>query len=370
MKYLEMGTGSSQFVKEIVEYVLDDSKNQIYVTYNRRASDLFVEFYDKKGVNLIDTHERGSLLSKIPKLGVLANLYREVKRTAADQRFDVIHVHSMNNYIYTYFAINILGKYADKIICTYYGSDIFTKSEKELKRFSKLIEKIDVITMASDNMIKRFEEAYDSKYTQKIKKVAFGLSGFSNIDRTDDKYKELENKFVVAIGHNNCVEQQHLEVLSQIEELKPEIQKNITIVLQLTYGNGSEEYINEIREKINNLKSEVVCFTEYMNGYEIAKLINSVDVYVNSQKTDALSGAMLEYLYGKTTVLNPVWIDYSDLDTLGINYLKYDNFNQVPNLIEAIYNDEIIIDTSLNHDIIKENYHWENQREKWKEILK
>ena len=40
----------------------------------------------------------------------------------------------------------------------------------------KFFSKIDVFSMATDNLIDRFKEIYGDKYNNKIRKVPFGLS--------------------------------------------------------------------------------------------------------------------------------------------------------------------------------------------------
>ena len=96
-------------------------------------------------------------------------------------------------------------------------------------------------------------------------------------------------------------------------KLPKDVLDKLTIVLQMTYGNGSREYVKEVKAKAQKLGCDLLIFEDYMDEKEIAVLVKATDYYINSQKSDAMSGAMLEYLYADTIVLNPSWLDYDEL---------------------------------------------------------
>lgn len=374
MKILAIGTGYSQFVKEPIEYTLLDGDNEIYVTYNEDESSNFRDFYKENGIKLLNLHDKKKILSRIPKLGTVYNLYVAVKAISKAKPFDVIHIHSMNSYVYTYFIIYGIRKYSKRIICTIYGSDILLKTDRELMKFKKIFDKIDSISMASNSLIDKFRGAYGSKYDDKICKLPFGLSNLNYIDESTqrDVRKNIlhnQDRTVISIGHNNCIEQQHLKAIEAVGLLPEDVREKIVIILQLTYGNGDKDYIAEVKSSANKLGCEIIVLEDYMNGAEIADMVNAVDIYINSQKSDALSGAMIEYLYANTIVLNPKWLDYNELKEKGCEFIQYGAFEEIPEIIASIIEGKKKINFNKNQSIIAELFHWKKQKDKWRRFI-
>lgn len=75
---------------------------------------------------------------------------------------------------------------------------------------------------------------------------------------------------------------------------------------------------------------------DYMSDEEIACLRLSADVFVHAQVSDALCTTIQEYLYTGAIVLNPDWIQYSDLRENRIAYIEYVCFDQIPDVVGTI----------------------------------
>ena len=245
----------------------------------------------------------------------------------------------------------------------------------QLKKMEKFFSKIDVFSMATDNLIDRFKEIYGDKYNNKIRKVPFGLSNLyflDNLDKNKD-YKRIfginKNRIVISIGHNTCVEQQHISVLKEIASLSAEMKNKIAIILQLTYGNGTENYIKNVEEEANKIGCPIVVLRKYMSGDEIASMVSATDIYINSQQSDAISGAMLEYLYGGAAVINPKWIDYTELKKAGCDFIQYDSFDDIPIIIEQIIAGQISCDFQENYLAVKKISHWDVNKNKWRALF-
>lgn len=371
MRVLVIGTGFSQFVKEPIERVLLNNDNDVFVTYNLEQSDIFLDFYKQNNINILDLHDRGSFLGRIPKIGVLYNLMNKTRRICRFKKLDLIHIHSINSYILTYFIVIFMKRYSERIVCTVYGSDIFMKTDIDLKKWKKIFDRIDAISIATNNIKDKFKRVFGNEYDSKLYKVPFGLTNLIAIDNLDENvsYKERlginKDKILISIGHNKCVEQQHLNVLESISKLSQNVLDKIAIVLQLTYGNGSKEYVNKVKESANQIGCDVLFLDKYMNGNEIAVLTKATDYYINSQKSDAMSGAMLEYLYAETVVFNPQWIEYGELKEQGCEYVTYASFGELIEIIQDLISERKTIDVSKNKDIVRNFSHWDINTKKW-----
>ena len=362
-------------MKEPIEKSLLSNNNEIFVTYNLDQSETFLEFYRNNDIKILDLHNKNTLVGKIPKLGVLYNFNRQVKSICQKEKLDLIHIHSVNSYILTSFIVNFLNRYTRRIVCTIYGSDILLKSSYKLKKWQKIFNKIDAISMATNNLIKKFKGVYGTKYDEKIFKLPFGLTNLEAIDAINDQSncKRIlgvnSEKVMISIGHNKCVEQQHLEVMDAFLKLPKDVLDKLTIVLQMTYGNGSREYVKEVKAKAQKLGCDLLIFEDYMDEKEIAVLVKATDYYINSQKSDAMSGAMLEYLYADTIVLNPSWLDYDELKENGCSFISYQSFEEMKDIVKELVEGKISLDISHNYSIIKNMAHWEVNSQKWKKFL-
>ena len=56
--------------------------------------------------------------------------------------------------------------------------------------------------------------------------------------------------------------------------------------------------------------------------------------FIHAQISDALAGSIKEYLYAGAVLINPEWIDYSECKEIGIGYLEYKAWEEIPNLLE------------------------------------
>ena len=98
-------------------------------------------------------------------------------------------------------------------------------------------------------------------------------------------------------------------------------------------------------------------------------MVSATDIYINSQQSDAISGAMLEYLYGGAAVINPKWIDYTELKKAGCDFIQYDSFDDIPIIIEQIIAGQISCDFQENYLAVKKISHWDVNKNKWRALF-
>lgn len=157
--------------------------------------------------------------------------------------FDIIHVHLVNMAALR-LAISLKNK-ATRLIISYWGSDLFRKTDKLLKKQTKYLDKADVITLSTKEMVLKFKSVFGDYFDKKIRSVLFGVSGFEHICKVKKEYNVAEcknmmgmdkNSIAVAVGYNRSPFQQHDKVLERIANLPNEIQEQIQIILQMGYG--------------------------------------------------------------------------------------------------------------------------------------
>lgn len=335
-KVLILGNPDDVILSRYVDAIQQVDEFQITVmTLKHEFS--YKKYYEELGVKLIKT---------IPSLGRIANipLISNIFRRAYYhlylfpfliwKRFDYIHVHTMAEFS-LFLARNILG--SSKLICTYWGSDLH---RYPLRSNNALwcLDHAKHIVLPTIDMKTLFMELFDEKYHSKLTIVKFGVNGFQYIDQIKSNFtiKECKRKLgispeliTVAIGYNAYKEQQHMAVLQSIAGLSQEYRSRIAIVLQMTYGDKSGEYILSIRKELERLGCRYVILEEYLDNLDVACLRYATDIFIHAQISDALCATIQEYLYAGTTVLNPKWIRYTDLKQNDIIYHEYSDFSDL-----------------------------------------
>lgn len=375
MRILILGNASSMWVKEYVEYVLLpilNKNDELYLITDTDNS--YNQFYQEHNIILIFKDKR-SLFSGIHRLNTIYNLLSCISKNVGKDKFDIIHIHYLPVNYMNYFYSYIIRKYGRKVISSYWGSDLLQGNHKSRHMQEMCLRKSEYITVASKGMEDEFNYLFKDKYSNRIKKIPFGISVLSYIDEIKGRYskKELKknlginpDKTLVAIGYNARESQQHDKVIKSLSNLNKNIKDKIEIILQFGTGNSSEEYRNKVEDLLNKSGIQYKYTEGFLNKIQTAELRSAVDVFIHAQKTDALSASVQEYLYAGAIVLNPQWINYEELKDNGVKYIEYCQFDEIASIMKNVLKNKL--DYSLNKECIAKRASWKYQAEKWLDI--
>lgn len=332
MKILLIGNADSVFVKAAIEHTLPNGNNTVSILSPNNLQ--YREFYQQNNIHVYKELKRG----KIPVLRWIIPCIKEVEMLRKEQ-FDVIQIHFVT--VQSLFRNYLLKRGSMKTIASFWGSDIFRISPMCGQINKLLLRKVDAITLLTPKMKQKFWDFCGHKYDSRLYDVKFGISEFENISMVkkydSKKIKKAMNlpldKAIFSIGYNGIREQQHLEVLEQIEKLPDSIQEKMHIILRLTYGKAPEGYLEKIHEVLKKLKCSSCCYTEFMTEEQIAMLEASTDVFIHAQTTDAFSATIQEHIFAGALLINPTWIDYQEMKDADIFYLEYSKFEQLTQII-------------------------------------
>lgn len=368
MKLLIIGNADSIWIKNYIEHVLLGQGYNIYVTLRRKSS--FLEFYNLNKVNVIGMKRIIPLINRIPYAQAAINfiyiylrLYRE--------RFNVIHIHYMG--LDNIALFKLLKRNAEISVGSFHGSDLYRASERCHRKTEKSFNYLDYITLSTKRMHKKFFQVYTNNYDSKIRKTLFGISGFNDISlltetvtKTDCKklFNINDSKTVISIGYNATRAQQHEKVLKSLISVSKEIWKDVCFVLPMTYGNEDNDYIKSIRALLDKLGCEYQLITNFLSDIDIAKLRIATDIFIHAQTTDAFAASVQEYLYSGAIVINPKWILYEELCDLGIEYIEYSEFDELPGIIEQLLDSELKICES-NREKLESLTSWASVKDNW-----
>ncbi|WP_290772816.1 glycosyltransferase [Anaerofustis sp.] len=377
MKILLIGNADSFWIKEYIEYILLKESNDIFVVSKSVTNKDFKKFYDENNINILNTDKGTFLFDFIPRLRTLINMKKKVKKEYKKGKFDVVHIHSVPSNFMITFLNNHIVKYAEKVICTYWGSDLLSKDKGQLRNAIPCLNKAKYISYSSDGMDKYFHDVFGDTYNNKIVRAKFGISIYDVInqvkkDKSKEECKEFfginKNKTSVAIGYNGNIRQHHLDVLKEIGKLEDSVLSKINIVIQLSYGLTSNEYKSEILDSLSKMNVEYTIIEDFLNKEHAAMLRLATDVFIHAQDSDAFSASIQECVYSGSILLNPSWIIYKEFDDLGIDYIIYNSFSEINRYLRKVINKEVLFDNTKKSNLLYNKYSWHAVKNDWEKL--
>ena len=370
-KILILGDWESIWLKKYVENVLNEDQRKIVIINDKYS----ISAFDVKSEIVCLPSKKSTLLSN-PRLRFLVYLLETRRAVKKYGRFDFVHVHYVNRG--KLLALRYLKKYSPKIISTFWGSDLLRKDNKELLTYEKYIEMSDNVTLASKELLKKFESVYGQKYAKKVLPIRFGISALSKVnyglinrDKCREEWEIPNDKKIISIGYNGSEGQNHIPVINAIKRLPADIRKKIFLIFPLTYG-LKPEYLLELEQSLKDIECGYKIFTEFMDDTETMKLRTVTDLFIHAQRTDALSASVQEYLFAKKLLLNPSWIEYQEFKKMGIYYWEYHEFDELPKLLKKYVAFGLQEDQKMrlkgNQELIAAYSSWESSSEEWKKL--
>lgn len=288
--------------------------------------------------------------------------------------YDLIDFHAYTT------AYNPLMKFCVKnhipFDITNWGSDVMRASQKSLELQRYGYEHCRCINSAESLHIERHHQFMDD-FHSKERVIYFGNSDFEDIDKLEEKTVQNikvrlcgqnANKMIIVCGYNGSSHQNHIEMIESINVLSKQKKDNIHIVLPMTYG-STADYLNEIQSKLNQSGLSYTILNTYLSTEDNAALRRFADIVVNIQDTDALAGSLMDHLYCGNVCIFGEWLNYIPYDRNHVFYLKTSRQALSEKIDYAIEHYWELKEMCVNnHDILKENFSWDNIIDKWTEV--
>ena len=311
-------------------------------------------------------------LSKALK-GMLYSFYKLQSKVRGD--YDFVHVH----YLY-YEVLRNAWRYktsTNKIIASWWGSDLFRKDDVELEKCWKYIKNFDLVTTDSIDLEKGYFERIvrNREHSSTYKRLYLGSEVADSIDLQRNNVERIiqekiigDDKVIIAIGYNAHKAQQHLQVIEALGKLDVEKKNRIIILLQMTYAVVDEAYPDLVAKRAEELGFSVIRFDKFLSNEEVANIRICTDIFINAQTTDAFCSTIKEYMYARTYLVNAKWLEYEELKEWGLKTRVFESFAEIPGIVEDVLcsNDEYLLDT--NQRIIGEKFCWDGCAEKWNKV--
>ncbi|MDL5376355.1 hypothetical protein ACNOIU_03010 [Exiguobacterium mexicanum] len=320
MKVLLFGWGDNVYVKRHIENVNLKKKVETLLYTLKVGNEDFISFYNQNNIKLINSNLGTDFIYRIPKIRGKVSVFRDMKVLRANGPYDVLHVHFVGQSECE--KIELLEGNYEKLILSFWGSDLLRAEKKSLEKLENVIKKANIITLGSKDMVKKFQEKFGNTYNSKIKLVYFPTTVYTKIDEiissenvyiSRGKFSLPNDKYIVVCGYNGSETQNHIEILQNLKNLSPVIKNKLFLVFPMTYG-ASKKYLDEVKSFIKTIDIEYSILTNYLNEESIARLWRCTDIFVHVQPTDGFSSSMRENLYAGTVVINGAWLKYNELE--------------------------------------------------------
>lgn len=239
----------------------------------------------------------------------------------------------------------------------FWGSDFFYWKNRNnfLLRFA--LRHAKQVTFANTTMLKDAKKTFGSGINYNL--LRFGLEAIDLID--NHKNNEKHNEIRVIVGTNSQPGQQHLKIIDALEKITAADQDNILFIFPLNYGDTSNKEL--IKKRLLGTKIKYQIIENFLSGKDLAKFRINTNILIQTQKTDAMSGAMLESLYAGAKVITGSWLPYDDLRNRGIDWIEVDDISEIT--LQLPYLIRKSIDTKKNKIIISSMTRWSDLTPDW-----
>lgn len=275
-----------------------------------------------------------SQVLRIPRLrGLLLWLFRNAWIALLAKDFDLIDIHAFSS-SYGH-LMEKLEEQGNKLMVTYWGSDLFRASNDELEKHKALFKRVEVIRTTSPAAC---DKVCGWGLPLDIAMCRFGVGNLlmlqqlrerSNQDlRSDLEFlpiQSMEDKLTVIVGNNGNTAQQHLKIFSELKTLDRELFDKLFFILPVSYG-LSLDYRKDLVEAIKAITSDYLLIDNFLEREKLNALICQSDIYITAQKSDAFSAYVQEHLAAGTIVLSGEWLPYFILRDKDI-YIEDFNFS-------------------------------------------
>lgn len=209
---------------------------------------------------------------------------------------------------------------------TIWGSDFYKSTPKDLAHKEFYYKNSDIIQVETPSVKDDVVRVYPC-LAEKIIPCNYGIDLFDIIDNIRNQEDNFvlpltQDRLVVTCGYNGSPAQQHLKMIELISELPDSIKNRLFLFMPMTYGIPSEDYLNDVKVKLDLSSVPYHIFTKRLSDIDLAKLRLQTDIVINIQVSDSFSSSLAEHLYAGNVLVAGDWLPYSFLEKKSILFYR------------------------------------------------
>jgi len=296
-----------------------------------------------RGIGYLEDSNFGRLFGFLKRLRLLfvIKLCRAFLLTLRVRNFNTLNFYYLNREAEILVHLNR----RKNIIITTYGTDYLVYNPAIVSIKHMVNRWVVSTTTGKETLIKLYGICDDI-----ISVIPFGIDSIKG-----SRKSWWVGEQVICIGNNGSSRQNHVQILEWFRSFKEFFPKNTRIVLPMTYG-LSKDYYDECKRLLEKLSISYNILTEYLSDDEMSAFHDSVDIYINNQPTDVLSGFMLSQLNRGSVVIVNSDLRYPELTDWGIHITYYGQCNELQKALQDFC--FLRAKSSVNIDKLSDKFGW------------
>lgn len=285
------------------------------------------------------------------KFKVLDIIQRSLLSVGATVKFakksDVVQFHAITPFVLPLAVLVRLFSRA-RISSFIYGSDFLRANKIDSWCINKVFSLSASVVCDSSTVL----EELKARYPQHASIMCCCYLGSPIIDNLLKQNGEIavrhiesNGKKVIMCGYNGTKEQQHIKIINSLAN----VAHNYYWVFPMTYSNENKAYIETVRNLANEKKLDYIILDSFLSEEEWASYIQSTDIFIHMQVSDAFSSSISEHLLLGHILINGDWLPYKDLDENGVFYIS-SNFEELEKKLTDALNNYNTIEERLKEN--------------------
>ena len=341
-------------------HVLDTNPLKIPPQLNREGIFTKLYSYEAPYPNLA-----GKLLRRWKRY----RLQRNLKNT----RFDRYIAFGM--WVPVCYWLDTITRPEDKLIGMLLGSDFFKREQRpDKERFNKMLRRVNSLATSNPAIIARLEA--EQHEPARLHQLQLGLAPMEALSQWQQRpaaeaKKQLgidPSTLVICCGYNASPNQQHQALIQALQTAKMLPPEHLLLV-PLSYG-GTTAYKKAVTDALlaSGLRYRII--EEYLSPEAMARVWKSVDVFIQLQQSDCLSGSMMENLYCGNIVITGSWLPYQVLKDRGTRFFEVDKIADLGAKLDELLPQRETLKHELNANADKfEDSFWKKNIQAWVELI-
>lgn len=287
-------------------------------------------------------------------------------------RYDIVNIHFPIPVLHR--IMPWLKRASTNVVVTPWGSDVLRlEDEDAIKKMQKIYSFATFVTCNPRSQLGA-TVVEKLKYDQnRIFPLQWGLEYVDFIEEerpniTEEEAKArfgLTNRYVISCGYSTAPSHRHEAIIDAVQSIIEYLPKNLTLLFPFTYGWGTKQYIQLIKDKCYAYGIDAVYIEDFLDYRDLHALRMATDIFIHVQTTDAGASCVMQYILCKKKIVHGSWMRYVDLEEFKpLFYFPVDDLNKLGAVIlEAYYSDSLVFPEGLIDTIMKKG--WKREIKKW-----
>lgn len=292
------------------------------------------------------------------------------------KKYDVVNIHFARPSLLK--AMPWIRRMTKSIIITPWGSDVMRlEDETAIERMRIIYSYASCVTTGTVSQLGKTVVGTLKFDPQKLHPLDWGLEYVDYIEeekpnKSVDESKArfgLSGRYVISCGYSTAPSHRHEAIIDAVYDIKDDLPNNLTLLFPFTYGWGSPEYVQAIKDKCQSLGLDAVFVEEYLDYESLYMLRMATDIFVHVQTTDAGASCVMQYILCHKKIVHGSWMKYMSLEQYRpLFYFPVDKMEDLGKVIlEAYQSDGIDIPDGVIEKI--KNRGWNKVMKNWDELF-